>query len=92
MSDQDEYYGINRYLCSVLEDMRRCCETLNFSPMKGLVEEAQIFGNRMESALADRKDLRKMNEQHSALRKKIMTLRKEVKDLEKKLPKKPEKK
>lgn len=92
MADREEYYGINRYLCSVLDDMRKCCETLNFAPMKSLIEEAQILGNRMEAGLGDKRDLIKMNVEHSELRKKIKALRKEVKDLEKKLPKKEEKK
>ena len=88
----ERYYSINRYLCSVLEDMRKCCETLNFAPMKSLVEEAQILGNRMEAGLGDKKDLIEMNIEKSELKEKIKKLRQEVKELEKKLPKKEEKK
>ena len=40
-----------RYICSVLDDMRRCVKSLSFGPMKGLIEEAQILANRMETAL-----------------------------------------
>lgn len=91
----DRYFGINRYLCSVLDDMRKCCETLNFSPMKGLVEEAQILGNRMESGLSDKKNLMEVNEEYRKARKKYKTLQKEIKALEerkKKLsPKEPKK-
>jgi hypothetical protein len=43
----------NRTLCSVLEEMRSCYKTRNFAPLKGLIEEAQIYGNRMEAKLFD---------------------------------------
>lgn len=78
------YFGINRYLCDTLEDMRKCWETRNFSPMKGLIEEAQILGSRMESALGDQKDLLKLNEECSKMRKKFKELKKEIEDLENK--------
>lgn len=85
------YYGINRYLCSVLDDMRKCCETSNFAPMRGLIEEAQILGNRMESGLGDKKDLLKMAEEKSELKREIKKLREEAKQLKIKTGKKVEK-
>lgn len=78
------YFGINRYLCDTLEDMRKCWETRNFSPMIGLIEEAQILASRMESALGDNKDLMKLNEECSKMRKKFKLLEKEIEDLENK--------
>ena len=33
----------SRTLCSVLEEMRKCFETRNFSPLHGLIEEAQTY-------------------------------------------------
>lgn len=51
-----EYFP-NRTLCTVLSEMRKCHETRNYSYLPGLIEEAQMMGNRMESALYDRKDL-----------------------------------
>lgn len=47
----------NRYLCTVLEEMRTCHKTRNFSYLIGLIEEAQVLAERMESALSDKKEL-----------------------------------
>ena len=46
----------NRYLCDVLDEMRTCFKTRNFSFLLGLIEEAQTLGERMEAALGDKKD------------------------------------
>ena len=51
------YFGINRTLCNVFEEMRKCFETRNFSGLLGLIEEAQTMANRMEAALQDKKDV-----------------------------------
>lgn len=40
-----------RSLCTILDDMRKCTTTLNFSYLSGLIEEAQYRANRMENAL-----------------------------------------
>lgn len=86
------YYGINRYLCSVLDDMRKCDEVKNFAPLRSLIEEAQILGNRMESALADVKDIKSLMEERSKLKKEVKALEAEAAKLKTKLGKKPEKK
>lgn len=52
----------NRLVCSVLEDMRACYQTRNFSYMDGLIEEVQVLVNRMEAKLHDSKDLKDLNE------------------------------
>lgn len=46
----------NRYLCTVLQEMRTCYKTRNFSYLLGLIEEAQVMGDRMESALGEKSD------------------------------------
>ena len=79
MREWEDTFWVNRTLCSVLEDMRTCFKTMNFAPMAGLIEEAQIKGNRMESGLDDKKDLIKLNEEWHDLRKKIMEARRELK-------------
>ena len=69
-----------RTLCGVLEDMRKCYETRNFSYLLGLIEEAQTMGNRMEGALEDQdyyKHLRKRIKRLTKLRDK---LKDEIKD------------
>jgi hypothetical protein len=74
----DNKYYLNRTLCDVLEEMRRCVQTLNFAPLMSLIEEAQIMGNRMEAGLEDKEDLVRMNEEWHDLSEKVMELRKEV--------------
>lgn len=71
------YYHLNRTICDVLEEMRKCNETRNYAPLLGLIEEAQMMANRMEAALADAKDIAKMNEEWHDLRDKVKKLRKE---------------
>ena len=46
-------YGLNRYVCDVLAEMRTCMETRNFAILPSLIEETQTMANRMEMALAD---------------------------------------
>ena len=79
--DWEDGYWVNRTLCSVLEDMRLCVKTTNFAPMMGLIEEAQIKGNRMEAGLDDKKDLLKLNEEWREIKVKVMTARRELKEL-----------
>lgn len=84
----DRWFGNHRYLCDVLDDMRKCVKTLNFSPLEGLIEEAQIMGNRMEAALSQQKDLLKLadaysqaRKEHNALVDEIEKLKSELKEL-----------
>ena len=70
---------INRSLCDVLEEMRNCCTTLNFSYLSGLIEEAQSMGNRMEAKLADIRDYKQLVEDKQKLYKEIKELKKEKK-------------
>ena len=68
---------VNRYLCSVLDEMRECTKTLNFSYLSGLIEEAQTLGSRMEAKLYDIKDFERLRDH-------IKELKKEKKKLEEK--------
>jgi hypothetical protein len=65
----------NRPICSVLEEMRDCYKTRNFSYLKGLIEEAQSLANRMEAKLWTIKDFNR-------LEKKIKKLKEQAKKLE----------
>lgn len=69
------FYGLNRSICDVFDGMRKCNETRNFSPMMGLIEEAQIFADRMEASLGDTHDI-------TCAHDKIVKLKKEIKVLE----------
>jgi hypothetical protein len=76
----DNYY-VNRTICDVLQEMRKCYETRNFAPLMGLIEEAQTKANRMEAGLYDKKDIDRMNEEWHELRAKLKALRAEAKAL-----------
>ena len=69
---RDRYYFYNdRTLCDVLEEMRSCHKTLNFAPMLSLIEEAQIMGDRRESGLGQKREIRKRERHLAELKKKI---------------------
>ena len=40
-----------RYICAVLDDMRKSDKAKNYGNMEALIEEAQMYGDRMESGL-----------------------------------------
>ena len=74
-------YGLNRYMCEVLDEMRTCTKTLNFAILPSLIEEVQTMANRMEMALSDMKDLETLKDD-------IHEKKEELKVLEKKIKKK----
>jgi len=77
-------YGLNRYICDVLEEMRTSTKTLNFALIPSLIEEVQTMANRMEMALSDMKDLER-------LKMSIVEKKEELEKLEKKIAKKKKK-
>lgn len=86
MSDYNfDWFGKNRHLCDVLDEMRKCDEVRNYSMLKGLIEEAQVMGNRMESALSDQKDLLTVQSEYDKARRAYKKLEKEYKELQKKV-------
>lgn len=78
----------NRTLCDVLTDMRKCDKTRNYSYLKGLIEEAQYMGNRMEAALGDLHDIDRYRRDRSIKKREISKLNKEIEELEGKLDEK----
>ncbi len=77
-------YGLNRYICDVLEEMRTSIKTLNFAMIPSLIEEVQTMANRMEMALEDMKDLKTLKDE-------IHEKKEELKILKKKIEKKKKK-
>ena len=73
---------MNRYICSVLDEMRDCVKTLNFSYLLGLIEEAQTLASRMEARLYEMKDFEHLHEDIKDLKKKKKALEKKVVELE----------
>ncbi len=69
-----------RSLCCVLDDMRSCHKTRNFSYLPGLIEEAQYRANRMENAIEKIGGWEGVRSQE----KQRIKLKKEIKDLEEK--------
>lgn len=67
-----------RTYCDVLQEMRVLLDNISLynykrsaSVIKMLVEECQIYGNRMEAGLGYQKDLNKLHEKRSALAKEL---------------------
>lgn len=82
MADRD---WLNRTLCDVFREMRKCFKTYNFSPIRGLIEEAQSMANRMEGALFDQDDLRSAREDMKKIRQDIRKLKIRKEKLEEKV-------
>lgn len=67
-------FGPNRYICSVLDEMRTCNKTRNYAPLESLIEEAQILANRMEAALDDYGDYERMKKAKKELKAELKKL------------------
>ena len=72
----------NRLLCDVLQEMRECTKTLNFSYLLGLIEEAQTLGSRMEAKLFEIKDFERLHEDIAKLKKQKKKLEEKIEGLE----------
>ena len=70
---------LHRTICSVLEEMRSCNETKNYSYLLGLIEEAQSMGNKMESKLDLIKDFEELKDKYKELEEQKNELKKEIK-------------
>jgi hypothetical protein len=73
-----------RMLCSILENMRKCYETRNFSYLPSLIEEAQYRAERMEDAIERINGwggLESMEEQRIAQKREVRELRMEKQKL-----------
>ena len=81
-------YGLNRYVCDVLDEMRTSVKTLNFAMIPSLIEEVQTMANRMEMALGDLKDLKLLKEDIVDKKEELEALQAQIKKLEKKKKKK----
>lgn len=69
---------LNRTMCDVLEEMRTCCKTLNFSYLLGLIEEAQSAAQKMESKIYTIKDFDHLEKEIKRLKKEQSKLREEI--------------
>ncbi len=72
----------NRFLCSVLGEMRNLHKTRNYSPLLGLIEEAQTLANRMEAAIDQKRDYYTLRDECKELDKKKRKLKGQIAKLE----------
>jgi len=79
----------NRYVCSVLEEMRTQLKGLDIHTIDRyksitlmMIEEAQSMVNRMEAAIEDKGDVNKMLKKRSKLHREIEKLKEEKETLE----------
>jgi len=69
---------INRTLCDVLDEMRKCVKTSNYSYLPGLIEEAQSMGNRMEASFESKRDVDEYEKQKKELYKELKELEQQI--------------
>lgn len=70
----------SRYLCSVLDDMRKAHKNHNYSYLTSLIEEVQLLGDRMEAALEDIKSLEEIRLERKKLKKELKNLEDSVEE------------
>lgn len=62
----------NRTLCSTLEDMRQIVLNLsNKDTLLSLINEAQVYANRMEAKLNDVREYKYMKKQYKEMQKEV---------------------
>ena len=83
------YYGLNRTLDDVLVDMRSVLKHPRYSKeiMESLIEEAQVMGNRMSSALQDVYDVQEVHDALKESRAKLRKVKSQLKTEEAKVTK-----
>ena len=85
---EDPFYYNSRTWCAVLQEMREIVLCMGESNrerplLRSLIEELQVYGNRMENGLGQKKDLVKMDEEWHRLKNVIKKLRAERDELKK---------
>jgi len=82
----------NRTACDILEEMRKCHKTSNFSYLPGLIEEMQSVANRMEAGLTDLSEIKSSHEKKKEAEEETKAVEKKLEKLKKGLEKKKEEK
>ena len=68
----------NKYICDVLEEMRKCDKSRNYGPLQSLIEQAQIMATAMEDALGLQHDITEMIKAQKVAKRLIKKYRKEI--------------
>ena len=71
-----------RWICNILEGMRTCIKTANYSYLPGLIEEAQYRAERMENALDIKDDCERYEKARVKLKAEIKKLEAKRDELE----------
>jgi hypothetical protein len=71
-------YVHNKYICDVLEEMRKCDKSKNYGPLYSLIEQAQIMATAMEDALSLQRDLKQMINAQKTAKRLIKRYKKEI--------------
>lgn len=74
----------NRYICTVLDEMRALDKTRNYGSLLGMIEELQVMANRMEAALYDKNDLDRARKKYTKIKEEIKELKLKNPDLKEK--------
>lgn len=69
---------LNRTMCDVLEELRKCDETKNYSYFLGLIEEAQSMANRMEAKIQSISDYEHLKDKCKELEERKNNLKKDI--------------
>lgn len=71
------WYGLNRTWCQTLDEMRQITKSGHIRPdmMLSLIEELQVYGNRMESGLMDLSDLESLHQELKTKKAKLKELK-----------------
>lgn len=75
----------NRYFCTVIDELRSCYKTRNFSIVMGLLEELQSIGNRMEAKCGDINDANRYLDEVKELKREIKSLKRKRDKLKRKI-------
>jgi len=76
-----EHVFVERYICTVLEEMRQLHKHHNYAMLMSHIEEIQMLANRMESALDVQKNVVKLHTDIHKLKEARKELVKEVEEL-----------
>jgi len=88
MYEDDDIAGSfwrNRTWCDCIQDLKNCTKTLNFGAVMGLLSELGAYGNRMEAALDDQKDLNRAARKLSERKKELRALGRQIQDAKEEL-------
>jgi septal ring factor EnvC (AmiA/AmiB activator) len=75
----------SRYMCDVLDDIRKMHKTRNYSGLMGSVEQLQVMAYRMEAALGDKRTIEQYDDEAHKLKRDLKEKRRELASLKKEL-------